>query len=126
MFSLFQDYYQDNRIRHLEERISSAKTSSAMGAMAAAAEVTIGLTKRINKLQLMNMALVEILVDKIGVTDEEIKLKISEIDLRDGKIDGEIDEKELGEAAKDCPDCDAKICRDFNRCLFCGYEVMRL
>lgn len=42
--------------------------------------------------------------------------KVLEIDIRDGTRD----EKYIA-FAKDCPKCDAKIARDFNRCLFCGH-----
>lgn len=122
MFDLFVDLMQDRRLNHMQERVSSLSESSRMNARDAAYEVTSELSKRVNKLLLMNMALAELLIEKTDLTQDDIKTKIAEIDLRDGELDGKINEKSSLPPAKDCPECDAKICRDYNRCLFCGFE----
>lgn len=122
MINLLQDLMQDRRIRHIQDRVDGISTSSKMNASAAAREVTVELNQRMNKLLLTNVALMELLIEKTGITEDDIAKKISEIDLRDGKEDGKLNERATLPPAKDCPECDAKICRDFNRCLFCGYE----
>ena len=63
-----------------------------------------------------------LLIEKTDISEQDIKSKITEIDLRDGTKDGKYDAKAAAPPAKDCPKCDAKISRDFNRCLFCGYQ----
>lgn len=75
------------------------------------------LSNRIDQLILLNHAMSEIICDKLGITNQEIIDKMMEIDLRDGVQDGK-----YTAPPKDCPECKAKISREFNRCLFCGYE----
>ncbi len=75
------------------------------------------LSNRIDQLILLNHAMSEIICDKLGITNQEIIDKMMEIDLRDGVQDGK-----YNAPPKDCPECKAKISREFNRCLFCGYK----
>jgi len=75
------------------------------------------LSNRIDQLILLNHAMSEIISDKLGITNQQVIDKMMEIDLRDGVQDGK-----YSAPPKDCPECKAKISREFNRCLFCGYE----
>jgi hypothetical protein len=75
------------------------------------------LAERIDQLTLVCRAMHEMLVHSGAYTDEAIKQKVLEIDMRDGVKDGK-----FTPPPKKCPKCDAMICRRFNRCLFCGYE----
>lgn len=77
------------------------------------------LEEKFNQMVLANQALWEILKEKLGATDRDLAEKIMEIDLRDGKLDGR-----LSSAPADCPKCGSKISREFNRCLFCGYNAV--
>jgi len=46
------------------------------------------LADSVRKMALINQALLELLRTKIDLTDEELRLKIREVDLRDGCEDG--------------------------------------
>ena len=122
MWDLFREFNQDRRINHLQDRIDGIRVGAKFNARDAAYEVTNELNTRVNKLLLMNMAMMELLIEKTDISEQDIKSKITEIDLRDGTKDGKYDAKAAAPPAKDCPKCDAKISRDFNRCLFCGYQ----
>ncbi len=51
------------------------------------------------------------------MTEEDLLKRITEIDGMDGRIDGRVTKPAL-----QCPKCKSVVCRQFNRCLFCGYE----
>lgn len=67
------------------------------------------------KLKLVNQALWELLRDGARLKDEDLIAKMQEIDLRDGKEDGEITEGPLR-----CPDCGRVSASRHGRCLYCG------
>lgn len=75
------------------------------------------IARQIGALTLINRAMWELLEAKLGVTQAELVAKVAEIDLRDGVADGQ-----YMNAAGDCPECEAKICVQLQRCLFCGFE----
>ena len=106
------DLLQNQRISEIRNEIDSLSRHSQHGHQ----QDYLRLSKRIDQLVLVNHAIAEIICQRLGVSNREIIDKVMEIDLRDGTKDG----KYIA-LAKDCPKCDAKIARDFNRCLFCGY-----
>ena len=76
------------------------------------------LEQQVERLSLAAMALAELLRDKMGVSEQEIETKISEIDLRDGQLDGRI-----RVSIKKCPQC--RQPNHFNRrlCMYCGTNL---
>jgi len=69
------------------------------------------------RLYLITESLWELLKNKFGVTDSELKDIIQEIDLRDGKIDGNaIPEPQI------CPRCQRSVSIRSNQCIFCGFR----
>lgn len=101
---------QDSRRTHDELRLLEMQSQNTQQ------NSYLSLSMRINQLVLVNHAIAEIICQRFGITNKDIVDKILEIDLRDGTRDGR-----YVAPPKDCPKCDAKIARDFNRCLFCGY-----
>ena len=73
--------------------------------------------KHLDKLGLICQAMWTLIKDKTDLTDEDLMKMVTELDLKDGKLDGKYTKPPV-----DCPNCSAKICKKFNRCLFCGEE----
>ena len=74
-------------------------------------------TEHLDKLLLICQAMWELVKEKTDLKDEDLLKMVTELDLKDGKPDGKYTKPPV-----DCPKCGAKICRKFNRCLFCGQE----
>ena len=73
--------------------------------------------KHLDKLGLICQAMWTLIKEKTDLTDEDLMKMVTELDLKDGKLDGKYTKPPV-----DCPKCGAKMCRKFNRCLFCGEE----
>ena len=67
------------------------------------------------RLLLANQALWELLRDRLGISEAELEQKMQEIDLRDGKPDGQIS---FGPVR--CPSCNRVSNSKHNKCLYCG------
>lgn len=76
------------------------------------------LEQQIERLSLAAMALAEFLRDKMGVSEQEIEAKISEIDLRDGQLDGRI-----RASIKQCPQCQHPNHSNRRLCMYCGTKL---
>lgn len=74
------------------------------------------LEQAVEQLRLVNIALAELLVERLGVGQDELVAKIKEIDLRDGVQDGK-----LASAMTVCPQCSRRYNTKANRCMYCGY-----
>jgi len=73
----------------------------------------------VERLALTNAALVEILSERVGVTERDILEKIEEIDLRDGVKDGKITMK-----PRNCSKCSRVLPAKRKICLYCGEEAV--
>ena len=76
------------------------------------------LLRRHEKMALVSQALLELVQERTGITDEELADKILEVDLRDGKADGKISAQVLN-----CPKCGRKVNSERPVCIFCGTAV---
>lgn len=72
---------------------------------------------KVDKLTLINMALVELLIAHAGLTEAQLLAKMQEIDLRDGKQDG----KPPDTASPICEACGRTYSKRQNHCLYCGH-----
>ena len=71
---------------------------------------------RLQSLELACAALWTILKDKHGYSDEMLVEVITDVDGRDGKVDGKISRSE-----RICPTCERKVLtRNPNKCSWCG------
>ncbi|WP_220718569.1 hypothetical protein [Agarivorans litoreus] len=77
------------------------------------------LEKRLDTLSLASQAMWEILQTKYGVSEQELMLKMEEIDLRDGTKDGKLNP----EYSTDCPDCGHKVKKRRGSCYWCGSRL---
>ncbi len=73
------------------------------------------LEQQVGRLTLASIAMAEILRDHLGISGEVIEAKISEVDQRDGKLDGM-----FHLPAKTCTECE-RVSRAMSAtCLYCG------
>lgn len=109
------DLFQQSQISGLESRTSRAEAAASRAASDSNRRVD-ELEDRLDRMALVNTALFELLCAKLGVTSEEIRTKVQEVDLRDGQADGK-----LGAApVAPCNRCHRPISRKHARCLYCG------
>jgi len=109
------DLYQSYRISQLEDRVASAETSRAQDGVAR--DATQRLEEKVDRLALICRAMFELLHESTGITEEQLRQRIVDVDLRDGQRDGRMTPQ-----PKRCPKCKAAMSPQFGRCLFCGYE----
>jgi hypothetical protein len=109
------DLFQQYQIGQLDDKIDRVQNGASKDPFAR--QSTHDLEERVERLALISYALFELLQEATGVTEEKLRAKVVEIDLRDGKGDG----RATPQPSK-CPKCEATISPKFGRCLFCGYR----
>ncbi len=75
------------------------------------------LRQRIDKMVLVNCAMWELLKEKTGLTDIELKSKVLEVDARDGNVDGKV-----GATTRYCKNCGKTMHPKHAHCLYCGRD----
>jgi hypothetical protein len=115
VIGIIWDLYQSHRIGQLDDRLSDLAASKSHDRVARDAAFT--LEDKMDRLALICCALFELLQTTAGISEEQLRKKIAEIDLRDGQADGRVTPR-----PKKCPNCDATMSPKFRRCLFCGYK----
>ena len=111
MFELMY-LHQLSRVRQLKRDAATAE----MDASLTRSEVE-KLRESVMQLALINQALWELVRERLDLTDEELKEKASEIDLREGNADGQ----QASEGRK-CPQCGRVMYRRHAKCFYCGAE----
>ena len=94
-----------------------------MGTAQDAMEARIAVDKLrgdVERLLMIAEAFWEILKTQHGYTDDDLAEMITEIDLRDGKLDGRA---ATASEPRKCSQCDRVILRDRTQCLYCGAEA---
>jgi len=76
------------------------------------------LQQQVDKRALVNQALYELLRDRTGISDEDLRRKIREVDMRDGSEDGSIKASPLK-----CPRCGGAVTVRALSCQICGATV---
>lgn len=107
------DIFQEIRINDLRARQGDAESSlrSTSGDLNE-------LNRHVRKLALVSQALYEILKERTGITDEELRRKIDQIDMRDGAMNGRADMAPLK-----CPKCAVSVTPGALNCQVCGTKV---
>ena len=96
--------------------VSGTSGMSSADARMIAEDSSKALELRLQALELSCAAMWTLLKEKNGYTDEELVAAITEIDGRDGKVDGKI-----SRAERICPTCNRKVLtRNPNKCSWCG------
>lgn len=99
---------------------NSAKSANdaALKASITQAEVE-QLESQLQTLALASQAMWELLSTHFGMTEHDLLKKISEIDLRDGVLDGKLSIS----TRKTCPDCNKEVKRVRTHCYWCGAKL---
>jgi hypothetical protein len=115
VIGIIWDLYQSHRIGQLDKRIDNVQAAS--GHDRVARDTAFSLEDKIDRLALICCALFELMQTTNGISEEQLRKTIREIDLRDGQEDGRVTPQ-----PKKCPKCDATMSPKFRRCLFCGHK----
>ncbi|QXC60977.1 hypothetical protein KSP35_22125 [Aquihabitans sp. G128] len=108
------DLHQEMNIRALQSDQMLAETA-ADGRFDSARDQAYRLEDRLERLLLLTDALWELASEKLGVTEEQLAAKVTEIDARDGSIDGR-----RTRPATTCPQCSSAVPKGRATCMFCG------
>ena len=97
-------------------RQAQLSASSARSTANAARTKANLLSSDVEKLFMITEALWSIVRDQMGFTDDDIIRLVQDIDMRDGKLDGNV-AKQIN---PDCPSCGRKLLGKHPACLYCG------
>jgi len=75
----------------------------------------------IERLLMITEAMWSILKDQYGYQDEELVRRVTEIDKRDGRLDGRV----APAPPPVCPSCHRTLARNRTYCIYCGQAVAR-
>jgi hypothetical protein len=98
-------------------QIAEAKTDAIEAKMQAAqySDRVQALETQVNHMALACQAMWEILRDRVGITEQELLAKMSEVDLRDGAKDGR-----MTHVQTKCPVCGKPSNSKNASCMYCG------
>jgi hypothetical protein len=113
MLGTIWDFYQSYQISQLRNQVSDARTSGTQDVVAR--DAAFRLEEKIDRLALICRAMFELMEESHGISEEQLRRKIVEVDIRDGQADNR-----MAVQPKRCPKCDAMMSPKFGRCLFCG------
>ncbi len=109
MWDIFQEIrLNDLRARQADSDSSLKRTSWDLDDIA----------RHVRKMAIVNQALYELLKERTGISDEDLRRRIREIDLRDGTADGKLDASPLR-----CPKCRSALTAGALSCPTCGVTV---
>lgn len=75
----------------------------------------IRLEAKLDRLAIVTQGLWELLSEKTNLTEDDIKARIAEIDIRDGRQDGKITGQPIA-----CPQCGRTAHTQLHACPYCG------
>lgn len=111
MFDLFWNLHQQQQIGEVCSDVAQAKAKSSEASLR-----LVSLENNLRRLMLINQAMWELLRGQTSVTDEQLFEKIEEIDLRDGRLDGQFNPATV----RQCSHCGRTLSRSHPRCIYCG------
>ena len=95
--------------------IDSSTVSASTADTSNIRQDAVEIEKRLEKLLLLSQAMWELIKEKTDLTEKELAEKVTETDLRDGKLDGR-----YAKPLVKCNKCGSAICHKYHKCLFCG------
>jgi hypothetical protein len=117
---LFWEMFQQSRIASARRDASEAKTEAASSRadVAQNSRQVRDLDYAIDRIALASQAMWELVSSRLGLTEEELREKMNEIDLRDGEADQRMTDRVI-----DCLGCGRKANVRRDRCIYCGATV---
>ena len=113
------DLIQQSRIESLRRDLDSSRLDASKKNLNNQADIII-LQDQIDMLTLACHSMWELLSEKHGITEEQLRTKINEVDLRDGTVDGKMDQ---AETVSQCPECKSPIRSARANCFMCGAKI---
>ena len=99
---------------------SSQKTANSADLKASIAQVDLQkLESQVQTLALASQAMWELLSKQYGITEADLVSKMSEIDMRDGVLDGKL----LVKSFDKCPECGKEVKKARSNCYWCGAKL---
>ena len=100
-------------------RISAAKADAFIASHKAksARHAVFDLENRIDKLTLVCQSMWSQIQEKTDLTEADLVKRVTDIDLKDGKLDGK-----YAHPIVKCKKCDSAISHQFKKCFLCGEE----
>ncbi len=108
---------QQMQIEEAKNLADGVKYDARQTAEQTVEQTYLSYVKQLDKLGLVCQAMWSLIQEKTGLTEQDLLERVTELDLKDGVLDGKYIKQPV-----DCPNCGAKMCSKFNRCLFCGQE----
>lgn len=108
------EYHQRRDIQRLKSQVEDAASQSQLQAAAA----------RVDQLELLCTALVELLVAKGVTTPAELRVLMQQVDLSDGVEDGRVS-KRVREESPRCACCQRFLNPRREACVYCGTPMAR-
>jgi hypothetical protein len=102
------------------ERETKADATSALTEAKRHERLIDELGFRLARTTLACQALWELVRERAGITEEELLMKMDEIDLRDGVKDGKMTATTIV-----CRCCARKVNTKSSRCMYCGAELVK-
>jgi hypothetical protein len=118
MIDVFWNLYQQTQIAQLKA-VARARTSAEAESSIASREASRQLQEldeRLDRAVMVVHAMWTLVAERTGLTNEDLARRVTEIDGRDGSVDGRITVQPVK-----CS-CGATVCTKFRRCLFCGKD----
>ncbi len=112
------DLLQQQQIINLDNQIKRTRESSLQHIE----RITNSVDDRLSRLTLVCEAMWLLLKERTDLTEEDLIRKVTELDLKDGVLDGKLNRNVARGQMEKCPECGAAISKKFNRCLFCGNQ----
>ena len=120
------ELFQTSRIEQSNRNAAEAEASAreAQGDVGDLRRRVQVLEKQCERLTLAAMAMSEIVRDKLKLSEQEIEAKLAEIDLRDGRLDGQSRPPVGSSSVARCPDCHRPNAASRRQCLYCGAALI--
>lgn len=115
MLETLWELFQHQKINQAEHSAQSAKLTAQ-----ANLEGIAYMRSQIDTLTLANQAMWELLSERHGLTEHDLRQKMEEVDLRDGKLDGKLTRTEI----KQCNECGHKVGKHRENCYWCGANLI--
>jgi hypothetical protein len=111
---LLWDLFQQAQIRDAHTGADTARLRAEI-----AERKVVELEDKVQALSLACQAMWELMSQAHGLSEHELLSKMTEVDLRDGKLDGKLST----EVVTECPDCGHKAKRVRMNCYWCGTKL---
>jgi cytochrome c553 len=120
------ELFQTSRIEQSNRNAANAEASAreAQGDVGDLQRRVHVLEKQCERLTLAAMAMAEIVRDKLKLSEHEIEAKLAEIDLRDGRLDGQFRPPAASSSVTSCQDCHRPNGANRRQCLYCGTALL--